>query len=94
VRIDLFGGVEGSRFRLKDRRDGPNGVGRGSLGIRNTDVGLGTRIDVLERLRLIVEAGVVLTQTLEIRDEDGDTFDERETREPAFRGSVALKWRF
>jgi hypothetical protein len=94
VRIDLFGGVDGDRYRLENRRDGPDGVGQGSLRIRRTGLGLGTRIDLLKELRLVVEAGVVLTQTLEIRDEDGDTFDKRETREPAFRGRVALKWRF
>jgi len=41
-----------------------------------------------------LEAGVVLTQKLEINYEDGDSFSESETRDPAFRGRIALKWRF
>jgi hypothetical protein len=94
VRIDLFAGVEGGRYRLKDRHDGPNGVGEGSVRLEQTDVGLATRLRLFKRLRIIVEAGVVLTQTMEISDEDGDSFDERETREPAFRGRIALRWRF
>jgi len=94
VRVDLFGGVEGGRYRLEDRRDGPNGVGKGSIQIDRTDVGLATRVKLWKRLRILVEGGVVLTQTLEIKDSDGNDFDERETREPAFRGRVALKWRF
>jgi hypothetical protein len=94
VRIDLFGGEEGGRYRLEDRRDGPNGVGEGSVRLKQTDVGLATRIEIWPRLRVLLEAGVVLTQKLEIRDEDGDSFDERETRDPAFRGRIALNWRF
>ena len=94
VRIDLFGGIDGGRYRLKDRNDGPNGVGDGSLRLEQTDVGLATRIKLWKGLRILLEAGVVLTQTLEIKDEDGNSFDERETREPAFRGRIVLKWRF
>ncbi len=94
VRIDLFGGVGGGRYRLEDRRDGPAGVGRGSIRFQRADIGLGTRIDVFESLRLIVEAGAVLSQTLEIQNENGDEFDKTETREPAFRGRIAFKWRF
>lgn len=94
VRIDLFGGVEGGRYRLEDRHDGPNGVGEGSVQLEQTEIGLGTRLIIFKRLRVLVEAGVVLTQTMEINDEDGNSFDERETREPAFLGRIALRWRF
>ena len=94
VRIDFFGGMEGARYRLEDRRDGPGGVGEGSMRLNQTDVGVATRLTLQEGLRLHLEAGVVLTQTLEIKDEDGESFDERENRDPAFRGRIALKWRF
>ena len=94
VRIDLFGGIEGGRYRLKDRHDGPNGVGEGSVQLEQAEIGLGTRLRIFKRLRILVEAGVVLTQTMEINDEDGNSFDERETREPAFLGRIALRWRF
>jgi len=94
VRIDLFGGIDGGRYRLEDRRDGPGGVGRGSIRLKRSDVGIGTRIKLRKGLKLILEAGAILTQTLEVRDNDGDLFDETETREPAFRGRVSLKWRF
>ncbi len=94
VRIDLFGGLQGGRYRLEDRHDGPAGVGEGALRLRQADVGLATRIELWKRLRVLFEAGVVLSQSLEFEDEDGDSIDERETREPAFRGRVALKWQF
>jgi hypothetical protein len=94
VRIDLFGGIQGGRYRLEDRRDGPGGVGEGALSLRQADVGLATRIELWERLRVLFEAGVVLSQSIEFEDEDGDSIDERETREPAFRGRIALKWQF
>ena len=93
VRIDLFGGEEGGRYRLEDRRDGPNGVGEGSVRLKQTDVGLATRIEIWHRLRILLEAGVVLTPPLEIRDEDGDSFDERETRDPAFPACLAFQVR-
>jgi hypothetical protein len=94
VRIDLFGGIQGGRYRLEDRRDGPGGVGEGALRLRQADVGLATRITLWKRLRILFEAGVVLSQSMEFEDEDGDSVDERETREPAFRGRIALKWQF
>jgi len=94
VRIDLFGGMQGGRYRLEDRHDGPSGVGKGSLRLKQADVGLATRIKLWKRLRVLFEAGVVLTQSLEIKDEDGDSFDERENRDPAFRGRIAMKWQF
>jgi len=46
------------------------------------------------RLRVLVEAGVVLTQTLDIKNKDSNSFDERENRDPAFRGRIAVKLRF
>ena len=94
IRIDLFGGNDGSRYRLKDRRDGSGGVGQGSLRLKRTNVGIGTRLQLTKGLRILLEAGAVLTQTLEILDEDDNSFDERSTREPAFQGRVALKWKF
>jgi hypothetical protein len=94
VRIDLFGGIDGGRYRLDDRRDGPGGVGRGSVRLKQTNVGVGTRLTFWKALRVHLEAGVVLTQSIKIQDEDGDFVDERENRDPAFRGRVVLKWRF
>jgi len=94
VRIDLFGGIQGGRYRLEDRHDGPGGVGEGTLRLRQADVGLATRIELWKTLRVLFEAGVVLSQSLEFEDEDGDSIDKRETREPAFRGRIALKWQF
>ena len=94
ARIDLFGGIQGGRYRLEDRHDGPGGVGEGALSLRQADVGLATRIELWKRLRVLFEAGVVLSQSIEFEDEDGDSIDERETREPAFRGRIALKWQF
>jgi hypothetical protein len=94
LRFDLFGGIEGSSYRLDDRNDGPDGVGKGSVRFEQSNVGVATRIKILKRLRLIVETGVALTQKIEIRDDDGNSVDESETREPAFSGRVALRWEF
>ncbi len=52
------------------------------------------KIRLRNRLRILVEAGVVLTQTLEIKNKDGNSFDERENRDPAFRGRIAVELRF
>ena len=79
---------------MEDRGDGPAGVGNGSIRFTQTDVGVGARITPTNRLRIQLEAGLVLIQTIEITDEDGGAFDERENRDPAFRGRISVKWRF
>lgn len=87
--VSLFGGIDSKRYRLAKR--GPI-VEAGSLELEKSEVGAGVRTRIGRYLRVRVQAAVVLGQHLTLLDEDRDTIDARDTREPSGALRVSIEW--
>ncbi len=94
VRLFTFGGIRSERHRLDDRKDGPNGVGKGSLRDRRVQAGMGVEWRAHQRVRFEFDAGVIAYQQLRVIDEDNDTFDTEKMDDPAPFLSLRGQFRF
>ena len=94
MRLFTFGGVRSERHRLDDRKDGPNGVGKGSLRDRRVAAGVGVEWRAHKRFRLEFDTGAIAWQQLRVIDEGNETFDTETMDDPAAFLSLRAQFRF
>ncbi len=93
-RLFTFGGVSSERYRLDDRKDGPNGVRAGTLRDRRIRAGVGAQWRASEMFRFEFDAGAIAWQQLRVHTQDNDEFDTETMDDPAAFLSLRAQVRF